>query len=219
MTKKAKFSSTDIFLLSLLAGGGLYSGGRLMQDARRAVAGTHTLPENNNELEVNIPTHLYAQEDDSEQRLDIPLKKAAENSILKSMLAAGVGVPVGFLGSKALYDAYQEQQLSKELEESKRKYYKTLGQAKFGQETPYVDGFCDVIKEAMEKKSDPEEDSPHSLTRALIAMFPGSGLVKSLYGALALTAAAGTFGTMYRADQNRRERETSRKFPEKVVLR
>jgi len=74
------------------------------------------------------------------------------------ILATGVGLPAGFLGTKYLYDSYTDSQGEQKVDSAKKKYLAKLRSiqeetAKQASETPCVDGFCEVLAEQLNKEA------------------------------------------------------------------
>jgi hypothetical protein len=78
-------------------------------------------------------------------------------SWLHSLAAVGLGLPMGFLGVKSLYDNYQDSQYDKRTEEAKKQYIHQLGLAqvmnKQSEETPKVDMLCQAMADELEKNA------------------------------------------------------------------
>lgn len=64
---------------------------------------------------------------------------------------AMTGLPLGFMGTKSLYDHLKGSQLDGQIDRKKKEYEQALIQAKYGEETPLTDAFCEKVAEELEK--------------------------------------------------------------------
>lgn len=132
--------------------------------------------------------------------------------------AVPLGIIPGFLGAKYLYDKYQANRGQKEIDGAKQRYLQALQQASMKNaaeksDTPYVDGFCEVLKEAMTK-----EGRDHSVLSSLIGSLPFSDSIGTAGGVMAGGTALAVLGAMIMADRNKQKAKTDKSFPEHVVL-
>ena len=70
------------------------------------------------------------------------------------LLAGLAGAPIGFLGSKAVYDHVQEARANKQIEDAKKQYTQQLmlaQQMNKQAETPILDSVCEALADGMEK--------------------------------------------------------------------
>jgi len=88
-----------------------------------------------NSLVVDVPRH-------ADKKAEEEFMKGATDFLNKA-LAVSVGLPAGFLGTKAVYDSWKKKQMDDKIEEANNKYLTTLHQAsKTAESTPLVDAFC-----------------------------------------------------------------------------
>ena len=160
-------------------------------------------------------------------------------------IAVSLGLPVGFLGAKKLYDMYQQHELGKQVDRAKEQYDRQLalaqtGQGKIASSTPLTDKFCDgLAKEAnalgLDKLSH-EAASPETIA-ALTPKWQadasangwdglkhfansatgntGSSVTDALK-LLVLGGAVGTGGWLINKSINSREKEMKSRYPTSV---
>lgn len=193
------------FLLSTAAGSGAFGASRLYQEAKNTV--NPPAPQKR-DLVINLPAQA----------------KSASDGAYAGALA--VGLPLGFLGTKAIYDGQKKKQLSDELDATKKKYQTALVAAKQAS-TPFVDGFCAALAEHADKLagfgdfvsgSMSGENNPHSMAGSAIDLIPGHTAAGNAMLAMMAAGGAGTLGAMIMADKNKQRAMQKRQFPENVVL-
>ena len=174
--KAAEFGPSELFLLSMLAGGGAFGGTRLLTDLHNNL--TNTAPPDNS-IKLQLPNpHKHHEENNGMASVDpsmgtqLPaLNKMALDDPQSSFtnpptiantfakpLAIMSGLPIGFLGVKALYDRYQQSEQDKQIAAVKKQYGQQLlmaqqATAKLAEETPNVDNLCEAMASELEKKS------------------------------------------------------------------
>lgn len=187
---------------SLIFGGGTFATGALIQEIMRQQALQEEkkrkyVPEN--ALIVDLPPQKHAGE-----ITDPAFLKSAQSSLklawglpsLETGAAILTGVPVGFLGTKMVYDRWKEKQLNKEIAEANKRYAETLREIgkTSGDLTPNVDMFCAAIGETLGK-----EAGSGSLGKAfnwLVKKTPGlRSLTPHEAAALGVVAIPATIGT------------------------
>lgn len=139
------------------------------------------------------------------------------NWLEKSVL----GVPMlglGFMGGKALYDKYQSDKLKGELDQVKQQYMRALDQAKMQKmsatNTPCLDGFCEQLAEIFKQAN---ENDPSGFIYGSI-MKPLMGLGKDIALPIGAASALGSLWYLMKQNQQKRDAEAKRNFPEDVVL-
>lgn len=131
------------------AGGGAFALGALINELRRQHASEKSrdrqeLPEN--ALVIDIPRT-------APQSGNQAFFKHAEG-VVDHTLSALIGLPVGFAGTKMMYDHVKQRQSDKEIADANRKYLQvlqSLHQKSAEVNTPLVDAFCKAAAEHMEK--------------------------------------------------------------------
>jgi hypothetical protein len=157
----------EIFLLSALTGGGSFAGLRYLTDLHNKIRPIKP-PSNkiklqlpNNHRKDEVPPELseiagMSPSDGFMAGLGKSASPTPEEPTWWLPGAAGVmGIPLGFLGTKALYDSYKEKQLNEEIETAKKKYTQQLLAAKqlnkMAGDTPIIDNFCESAAQEIEK--------------------------------------------------------------------
>jgi len=168
LEKAAAYSPESLALISFLTGGGTFAGLRLMSDLHQQL---HPLNPNQNKIKLELPN----------PRRPIPVQPdITDNSAMQlvgsdlaktsgdvsgapsnfSYWAAAMGLPVGFLGAKTLYDAYQNHQGNQQIDQAKKQYEHELALAqqtngiKLAEgSTPNVDLFCEAMATELEKNA------------------------------------------------------------------
>ena len=186
----ADYAPSTLFLLSLLAGSGGYGGMRLVNDLHRQISPLSP-PNNSIQLDLPDPRHKHKYEAISPMDTttnpsspsvvegtgipainklgEAPLTDAAgqtydpsTGNTFAGATAVLAGVPLGFLGTKFLYDKYQEHELNKQVMQAKKQYSDQLlatqaaTQApidKISEETPNVDKLCEELASELEKSA------------------------------------------------------------------
>jgi hypothetical protein len=179
LKKASGYTPPELMLLSALGGGSVFAGLRLLTDM-----GSKLNPPKveQNKIKLQLPENNgIASVTPGEAGPLQGFGKSAEPmqpDWYVSPLSALVGLPIGFLGTKALYDKYQENQGNAQIAEAKKNYTKQLMLAqqmnKMSEETPLVDAFCKAAAEELDK----EAASLLSLTKGLINKVPGLNAVK-----------------------------------------
>lgn len=234
-------NETDLLntaLVSLLIGGGSYTGLRGIRDFTKPTKTNEV----DNELEVTLPssrvpklpTVKYAETSWWEDLISNGLSKAAP------VTTAGLGIYGGFRGASAIYDSLQNKQIAAEKEKVKNEYLKALQHAntKVGSlKTPLVDKFLEgcltkqaesalghflglgssVVKDVANNIYYDSKDSAEQMAKSVASSTPvGLGA-----GALALLG-LGTTGTTYylanRFDENKEEAKRKSNIPTEIRL-
>ena len=178
LKKAEQFSPTALFLLSALAGSGTFGGMRLLTDLHNQVS-PPTPPDNSLKLQLPNPrkphyetsiegsdpmmgTQLPSLNKTSE--LEIPPTVASPpqvntlGNVWMPYVAMAAGLPAGFLGTKAIYDSYKQNEQEAQIAEAKKQYTNQLmtaqhTTAKLGEETPCVDALCEAIADERKKSA------------------------------------------------------------------
>lgn len=164
-TKQADWANN--ILPYAAAGSGTFALGALLNEVRRQRAGEEQrkrqqLPPN--ALVIDLPRQAKAAQDDFSKRADNMLSNLVDHT-----LSAGIGMPLGFMGSKLLYDKYKKHQGDKDISSANVKYLQALQalQQKSAEvKTPNVDNFCKSAAEALSKTAGPLDGLKAFLGRA-----------------------------------------------------
>jgi hypothetical protein len=170
--KAAGLTPSEILVLSLLGGAGGFAGMRTFQEAMQKIQGQPQKPKSN-AVELQLQDPLKASSPNASEMGGVGMpqmgKVATDWADWWGMpaLAVGVGVPAGFLGTKGLYDHYQQGQNKKQVDEAKQQYMLALqaaqqANAKMASATPSIDGFCDEL--AKQANTVPTELNPPDQT-------------------------------------------------------
>ena len=185
--KLLPYSPANIFALSALGGAGGFGGMRLLAEAlqqfqpQQAVQGNQInvdFPrpkEEERDIDPSLADGMHQQLPFSSPKTagalpglynpqvptpapvqtPTPVGPGQYNTALKVL--AFSGLPIGFLGAKALYDKYKDHETQALVDESKKKYHNELQMAalnsKMGSATPNVDSFCDAIADELNKQA------------------------------------------------------------------
>lgn len=147
MNKKAFLegrSPLEAFIASTLAGGGSFAALRLLKEMSNQTQPKNQPGENENSLSIDIPRPKIANADYAAMN---------EGMNIPKLLALVAGLPVGFMGTKAIYDNVKQKQMQSEIDRANDKYVQTLGSFKQAgsSETPAVDAFCAGLADVLEK--------------------------------------------------------------------
>ena len=135
------------------AGGGAFALGALLNELRRQQAGEEQrkrqqLPPN--ALVIDLPRQAKAAEEKFYKQASGMLEGLVDHT-----LSAAVGAPLGFMGTKMLYDKYKKNQTDQEISDANVKYLRALQalqQKSAETKTPLVDNFCKSAVETMRTK-------------------------------------------------------------------
>lgn len=169
LNKAATVSPKALLVMSLLTGGSAYGGMRLLSDLHEQIS--PLVPPNNN-IKLQLPSPYKKQEQvpgiettaigENMNPQQLQLSKDAggeyDPTWWHPLAAVGVGLPAGFLGTKALYDTYQDHEYNKKIEAAKQQYTNQLALAqsmngKIASETPKVDALCEAMAIEQEKSA------------------------------------------------------------------
>ncbi len=242
LEKVAYLSPTDLMLYSSLAGAGTFGGLRLLTDALQKV-NPQKVPRNTVELmEPETPEPELLPESSPMKAANELLNEEAVQSLqgnnsswLPKLLATAVGAPVGFLGTKGIYDMYRGNQEQKKTEQAKQEYLSQLALANKLKTAslPCTDAFCEAVAEELQKEAndvnDQLADSP--LVKDLVAgQYKGnlSQALKSGWNSLTLNSldhgtnaallvgllgGGATLGGLLHANKSKREKELRAPYP------
>lgn len=134
-------------------GSGLFALGALLNEVRRAQAGEQQrkrqqLPQN--ALVIDLPRQAKTAEEKFYKQASGMLEGLVDHS-----LSAAVGAPLGFMGTKLLYDKYKKNQTDQEISAANIKYLRALQalqQKSAATKTPLVDSFCKSAAETLRSK-------------------------------------------------------------------
>jgi hypothetical protein len=229
-------SPLEAFIASTLAGGGGFAALRLLKEISNAAQPKRQPGENANSLTIDLPKTANAY------------MEANEGLTIPKLVALVAGLPLGFMGTKAVYDTVKGKQLQNEINKSNQKYLQTLGTFKQGEasDTPATDAFCaglagmlekSAIVDGMDAFSDfkfRDDGIPHehrkAITEAMLRKgFWGDalngatlGLAKDVaapvVGIGALLTALGVGTSMGLADKKKEKTEQSMRFPSTVKI-
>lgn len=179
--KAANYSPMELLLLSSLAGGAGFGGMRLLTDLSHQL---NPPQPPSNKIPLQLANPVAGQPNPEEETPNMfqssPINKMSEAGDLGEVvpptavptsnrtpwwanpLAIAAGLPLGFMGTKALYDSYQSSQGDQRIEEAKKKYQQQLqlaqmmnsGNNKIASATPCVDSLCEGIAAELEKSAD-----------------------------------------------------------------
>lgn len=240
LEKVANYTPAELFGATALAGGGTFATIKLLKELMARETPTRGIPLNS-QLSVDIPTKKKEEEQLAQAMLadtapGTPGEKIAGGfhqpiDNVSSLLLGSAGLPVGFMGTKLLYDAYKSQELASQLEEQKKHYAASLQQAKFGAATPELDKFCQATADELNKLADVKDWRP---TRsAVINGLKGDSLPKTIGNAMSggvpdktvdawwtLAAGSGALGLAGLIAQNRKRKSKEERgaYPNRVVL-
>ena len=165
LTKVAGLTPQALFAMSLMTGAGSFAGLRLLREAMNQI---HEPRQEQNAVKLMLPEPGAQPSTDASQPgqgLDINKLSAdvTANPWWSDYAAMGVGLPVGFLGAKGMYDAYQEREGQKQIAAAKQQYVQALMQTqqnnmKMAEATPLTDNFCEAVAVELSKTAmDPLE--------------------------------------------------------------
>lgn len=144
---------------SALAGSGVFAFGQLINEILRQQTmqkekKRQSLPENS--LVIDIPGQPPLSDKQGEEALPEEFIKRA-NDFINNTAAVMLGLPAGYVGTKAVYDLWKQKQLENEISRAKAKYMAALQQAGktasdeiSNDETPNVDSLCASIADTLE---------------------------------------------------------------------
>lgn len=239
LQKVANYTPADLFSATAMGGAGTFATIKLLQELIARANPPQGVPENS-QLLVDIPTkrkeppQQMAQHMGPEQFGSTSVKTASgfnepiDN--ISSALMGAAGLPVGFLGTKALYDAYKTHELNAKLEAQKKQYSDALYQAKFAEETPALDAFCESVADELNKHANwqvsPAEAINSSaggqgLPRTLANGLTGNAfdnLIVDPWQTLAVGGGALTLAGLIAQHRKKQEKEERGLYPNKVLL-
>ncbi len=144
MTNKTAFINTpDAFLLSLLAGGGLYGAARGTKELIKHISPDDKKPED--ELEVNLPAYRMKQSSE----------EVNTGTYLYPILAALAGGAAGFGGASKAYDFVHKKKTDADLADTENQYMNQLTKMQrkvASAETPLTDYFCAGVVEGLSER-------------------------------------------------------------------
>jgi len=241
--KVASMSPLEIFLTTGALGAGGYGTLQLLKDLlakQPSQLPGQALPVHipDRKPKEEAPTHMVAN-DIVEPMGMSSVKHAEEPNALMQFLTqptdrlSGVvtgllGLPLGVMGAKGLYDHLQANKLEAKLEAEKKRYEEALYRAKYGEaSTPALDDFCEKTATWLDRGLDPDAVQKFYKTLPYNNPFT-SALNSGTYGAVEAgkdtwwTAAALTSAlTMAALAAQRRNKEKKEKrigYPTRVVL-
>ncbi|RTL07620.1 hypothetical protein EKK58_00165 [Candidatus Dependentiae bacterium] len=137
-------------------GSGAFALGALLNEVRRQQASEQQrkrqqLPPN--ALVIDLPRQAKAAEEKFYKQASGVLEGLVDHT-----LSAAIGAPIGFMGTKLLYDKYKKNQTDQEISAANVKYLRALQalQQKSAEvSTPHVDNFCKSAAETMSKVAGP----------------------------------------------------------------
>lgn len=150
LEKVANYTPQELFLLSVLTGGAGFGGMRLLSDMTHKISPPKP---HNDAIQLDLP------EEKKQPDMFHTSSMGKQANFLAPFLAMSAGLPLGFLGTKALYDKYQESQGDQDIEQARKKYQQQLllarqmNQKTAEEHTPCIDGFCEVMAEIMQKSA------------------------------------------------------------------
>lgn len=155
MKKQADWQGA--LLGSAAVGGGSFALGQLVQELMREKSRQEdakrrmTAPDNT--LVVDLPRGMQQKISEEQQELSASFIKEAGDLLNTSMALIG-GAPLGYMGTKALYDKWKKKQMDDEIAVSNQKYLQALQAiGKSAENTPALDSFCTGVVEKMEKEA------------------------------------------------------------------
>lgn len=139
-----------------VAGGGAFALGALLNELRRQQASEgqrqrQELPPNSLVIDLPKPHAGMPKAASFQKRASGMIEGLVDHT-----LSAGVGLPVGFMGAKFLYDKYKKNQTDQEISAANLKYLQTLQalqQKSAETNTPNVDNFCKVAADTLNKQA------------------------------------------------------------------
>ena len=240
LEKVANYTPAEMFGATALAGGGTFATIKLLKELMARQSPLQGIPLNS-QLSVDIPTKKKEEEQLAQAMLADAATAAPGEKIaggwnqpidnVSSLMLGTAGLPVGFMGTKLLYDAYKSQELASQLEEQKKQYAASLQQAKFGAATPELDAFCQATADELNKLADVKDWRP--TTSQVINRLKGSGPVQAVGNAATGglpdktvdawwtlaggTAAVGLAGLIAQ-NRKRKAKEEREAYPNRVIL-
>lgn len=245
--KVASMSPLEIFLTTGALGAGGYGTLQLLKDL---LAGKQQPQLPGQAIAVRVPdrkpkeeapTHMVAN-DIVEPMGMSSVKHAEEPNALMQFLTqptdrlSGVvtgllGLPLGVMGTKGLYDHLQANKLEAKLEAEKKRYEEALYRAKYGEaSTPALDDFCEKTATWFDRGLDPDavekfhKTIPHEnpFKSALKHLSPsthdaGEAIKDTWWTAAALTSAL-TMAALAAQRRNKEKKEKRIGYPTRVVL-
>ena len=164
--KVAAFTPQQLALLSFLGGGAGFTGYRLLSDINNEAQKSKEVSDNRIKLQLRNPYELpqvnpaeLASMESTTPIIGDQMPTLNNKSAgIENYAAVGLGLPAGFLGAKAVYDHFQENEANKKIEEAKKQYGNQLALAerangKIAEETPLVDSFCKAAADELEKSA------------------------------------------------------------------
>ena len=243
----------EIFFMTGGMGAGGFGAMRLVSEALRRSGQQPAPKEKTIPLMFKDPSSLANNNDPQEANpaldssVPAPISKIGHTPVpelpmtsepwLPQALAAGVGLPAGFLGAKSLYDMYKKHELDQQTELAKQKYMAQLDTAeqmkgKFASATPLVDEFCEGISKQGEFPLVPEDtmiqnpymrameqhnltDNGHAAIGHAVNGVTGGGWgdAKQTLGLLAAISGVGTLGYLINNNQAKRQKEQKSQYP------
>ena len=175
LEKAAGLTPDQLFLLSMMAGGGTFGGLRLLSDLHNKVSPYDT---NQDKIKLMMPNKMDELRNKHNNPNQISTSSPTPSSVssisgISKMSAVGnipapppwwsywlapaAGLPLGFLGAKGVYDKYQQVTNDDKIEKAKKQYLNQLSLAqqmnKTAEETPLVDAFCESAAKELEKSA------------------------------------------------------------------
>lgn len=217
----------QVLISSLLLGGGAFGGAKLLQEGVNKVSPKPK--QEDNALNIDVPV----------QKVGNDLEEDPRQQLYKWIAGLG-GVPLGFLGTKHVYDSMKKNQIDQDTERQKQQYLQSLSSFKTASATPTLDGFIDSYISHLEK-----EASATPLNQVDLSSYPShqynsavtdvlnQGLPRRLastmtlgatdhglnaMGMTAIMAALLTGGAMLHADKSKEDATKSRAYPTGVKL-
>lgn len=244
--KVANMSPLDLFLLTGAAGAGGYGTLQLLKDM---LGGKQPAQVPGQALDVHIPTQKKKEEvpahmatyDAVEPMGMSSVKHANEDQSnalmqfltqptdrLSGMVTGMMGLPLGVMGAKGLYDHLRGNQMQAKLDAEKKRYEEALYRAKYGEaSTPVLDDFCEKVADWFDRglNADAVENFqktvPHINPVTAVGNAASGGMIDAgkdtwMTGA-ALTTAL-TMAALAAQRRNKEKKEQSMGYPTRVVL-
>jgi hypothetical protein len=159
-------------------------------------------------------------------RLNTPVNNVS------SFLIGASGLPVGFMGTKMVYDKLKADSLDAEIERKKKRYMDMLEKVKYGEASlPYVSAFCakwatalnEQEKQAVDKIDEARERyTEHPVTTAtnIWNRLTGNSADQAadILKVIGVGTGLATLGTLVYKSQNKKKKEQNAVYPRNVTL-
>lgn len=143
---------------------------------------------------------------------------------LMTILGAGLGLPAGFMGTKMLYDKMKGSQLDGDIDKKKKEYQEALIRAKFAEESPLTDQFCEAIAAELNKTAMDSSTIDYGMNQNTSDMFRRSDVggagqtISDVWKLLGATTGGATLMTLINMHNKKKNTESKSQYPSRLEL-